>query len=143
MGASIWEIIALFCLGKSISSIWVLINMMQILVFMSLWLITLPNSLILFQIELKRIVLGEFIDELEIGKHVSDALGLPEREETNVNEQKLDESRLGDDDIFTNIGPTLLIGTGMLLFTVLIAVLLVLICRKSGVSPECKERVEK
>ena len=60
-----------------------------------------------------------------------------------MNEQKLDESRLGDEDIFTNIGPTLLLGTGFLLFIVMIVVLLVLICRKRSCSPKCKERVEK
>ena len=59
----------LFIVSKSINKMWILINALQFLVYISIWMITLPNELRISLNTVKSIVLGEFIDDLEIGKH--------------------------------------------------------------------------
>ena len=63
---SIWEIIACFVLSKSLNSMWILVNTSQFLAFISMWAIQLPSLSRFLLNELKRIYLGEFLDDLEI-----------------------------------------------------------------------------
>ena len=86
IGVSILETIVLFVANKSINKMWILINMLQFLVYISIWMITLPNEMRLLLTTMKSIVLGEFIDDLEIGKHVTEALGIPSKSDSDVNE---------------------------------------------------------
>ena len=74
VGLSIWQIIMCFFLRKAISSMWILINTVQFIVYMSLWQINYEPVLRVFFRELKRIVLAEFFDDLAICQKVKVAI---------------------------------------------------------------------
>ena len=67
VGLSVWQIILCFILGKTLKSMWILINTVQFIVYMSLWQIGFEDLLRIFLKELKRIVLAEFFDDLAVG----------------------------------------------------------------------------
>ena len=55
---------------------WILINALQFIVFMSIWLINIPRRTRIVFDQQKRIVNGEFFDDLEISKKAMEKLGL-------------------------------------------------------------------
>ena len=65
---SVFEIIICLVTGKALNSMWILINALQFIVFISIWLINMPNLAKLVFDQLKRILLGEFIEDLGFGK---------------------------------------------------------------------------
>ena len=96
--------------------------------------------------QLRRIVLGEFVDDLDIGTYIADALGLPEAEEESDDEsvsEKTGASRLGPSNLFSSLGPSMLLF--IIIFLVLILlVLLALYCRKRcSLSEKAKICIEK
>ena len=52
--------------------------------------------------EFRRIFLGEFVDDFEIGRKISDAFGIKKNPENT--EQKIGEERMGNGDIVANMG---------------------------------------
>ena len=55
---------------------WILINALQFIVFIGMWLINMPSSLRQIFDQLKRIVTGEFLEDLQIGKNIAEGIGL-------------------------------------------------------------------
>ena len=69
--ASVWEIVGCFFLGKAIHAMWGLVNTMQFLVYISRWQVALsPRPRITLK-ELRRVILGEFFDDLDLSKITS------------------------------------------------------------------------
>ena len=61
---------------------WLLINVMQLVVFMSMMLINQPSLLKLTFDLIEKVVEGKFWDDLKIGEHMMNVLGLSFKEET-------------------------------------------------------------
>ena len=70
VGLSIGEIIACFAFSRVLSLMWILINALQLIVFLGIWQILYPNFLKVILFELKRVSWGEFFDDIKIGEHV-------------------------------------------------------------------------
>ena len=81
---SVFEIIICLVTGKALNSMWILINALQFIVFISIWLINMPNFAKLVFDQLKRILLGEFIEDLEFGKKIADNFGLETEDEEGL-----------------------------------------------------------
>lgn len=92
--------------------------------------------------ELKRVALGEFLDDLDISNKSMEYLGF-ETEEGSSSEEKLGEERLGPTNSVTSMGSTFLLGSVVLTFIVLIIVICVVISRAMSSSEKCRMRVEK
>ena len=76
IATSIWEIVMLFFFKKILFSLWVLILMLQFFVFMADWQVRYPPKIRFLLFELKRIVLGEFMDDIDLGAMISSQLGI-------------------------------------------------------------------
>ena len=74
--ASVWEIVGCFFLGKAIHAMWGLVNTMQFLVFISKWQVPLSPRPRLTLNELRRVILGEFIDDLDLGNMITSGIGI-------------------------------------------------------------------
>ena len=62
---------------------WILINTLQFLVFIgAVWQIDYTRGTQLFLTELKKIVFGEFVDDLKIGEKISDALNISDKDKS-------------------------------------------------------------
>ena len=71
---SLGEIIACFASGKMLTFMWVLINAVQILVFLGIWQILYPDFIKIVLSELRRVSWGEYLDDLEIGKRMNESV---------------------------------------------------------------------
>ena len=71
---SLGEIIACFASGKMLTFMWVLINAVQILVFLGIWQILYPDFIKVVLSELRRVSWGEYLDDLEIGKRMNESV---------------------------------------------------------------------
>ena len=76
IAVTIWEIVMLFFFKKILFSLWLLILMLQFFVFIALWQVRYPPNTRFLLFELRRIVLGEFMDDLDIGNTISTELGI-------------------------------------------------------------------
>ena len=134
---SIWEILAFTVMNKSLHSVWILVETLQFFAFLSMWQIVYePVTKVVLE-ELKRIVLGEYMDDLDIGKRLQEAFNIEPSEE--VIGEKSGKDRLGSESLFANIGSTLFIVT--LVFALIVTILLVVLrCSKSA-SIQCREKV--
>lgn len=67
VAVTIWEIIIIMAFKKVLFSMWILILTLQFFVYMATWQVRYPGTLHFLLYELKRIALGEFMDDLDIG----------------------------------------------------------------------------
>ena len=74
---AIWQIIILLVANKVLKKVWLLINCLQFFVYIAIWQVNYPKFIKLLITELRRTTLGEFMDDLEIGQHVSEFLNIP------------------------------------------------------------------
>ena len=87
LASSVVEIALCFVLGKALEAMWTLIYAMQFLVFIGMWQIAFTNRLRFFFEELKRIALGEFLDDLGIEEKIIELIGFEEPYEENGPEE--------------------------------------------------------
>ena len=73
--ATAFEITLCFVLGKALDAMWTVVYAMQFLVYIGMWQINYTNRLRFFLEELKRIALGEFLDDLGIEERLIDFFG--------------------------------------------------------------------
>lgn len=66
----------LFVLGKALHQMWILINVLQFFVFMSMWQINYPMLTYIILNELRRIALGELVDDLKAATKLEEKIGL-------------------------------------------------------------------
>ena len=71
---SFGEIFACFAFGRLLSFMWILINALQLIVFMGIWQILYPDFLKVVLAELRRVSWGEYFDDLEIARRTSELL---------------------------------------------------------------------
>ena len=86
------------------------------------------------------VTLGEFLDDLEIGKQIKEMFSITENERSTTDE-KLGEERLGHTSIMARLGPTLILLTSIFIFLVLIVLLLVKCRKRCNLSQKCERCV--
>ena len=99
IGLTILEVILILLFKKVLFSMWVLILTLQFFVYIYLWQVRFPSILHFFFYELRRMALGEFIDDLDIGGIVMSSLGLEAQTESSTSEE-LGENRLESGSLF-------------------------------------------
>ena len=104
------------------------------------WQVTLDATVRIVLWQLRRIVLGEFIDDLELGSKIAKKIGIEQKDvsQSDVSE-KIGISRLGPDDLLQNVGPSMIIVTLLLLTMIAILVISLYVCSKC----QCSERRRK
>lgn len=55
---------------------WILILTLQFFVYMAQWQVRYPNTLQFLLYELKKVALGEFMDDLDVGGEVMKSFGI-------------------------------------------------------------------
>ena len=73
--------------------------------------------------------MGEFIEDLQIGKNIAESLGLSPEDKQGP-EQSVGADRLGHSDISSRLGVTLLLITAVIIVLAILIIILYLICRK-------------
>lgn len=73
---------------------WILILTLQFFVYISTWQVRFPGTLKFILYELKRVSLGEFMDDLDVGNSAMSFMGM-EPSETKGSDEKVGEERLG------------------------------------------------
>ena len=68
-----------FAINKTINKLWILFNTAQFLVYIGMWQINYSRPIKVLFHEIKRIFLGEYIEDLEIGQNFSNTLGIKTR----------------------------------------------------------------
>lgn len=91
---SLWEIVVIFFFKKVLFSMWILILTLQFFVYISLWQVRYPSTLHFILYELKRMALGEFMDDVDIAGDVMSLIGI-ESQKADPTEEKVNEERLG------------------------------------------------
>ena len=133
VAVGIWEIIIIILFKQVLFSMWVLILTLQFYVYIGTWQIRYPWMLTFLLRELKRIALGEFVDDLELGNKVRLFFSF-EPLESYTAEEKVGQERLGPTDAFASIGPTLILVSVVFSLIILIVLILVFIGKKSKTS---------
>ena len=115
----IWQIIMLFLLQKVIFSLWHLINILQFFVYIALWQINYPRLTSVILMELRKIALGEFLEELQIGKNLAEFFGIPSDSgsESDLKEDQVGIQRLGSKFISQNLGVSFFVSTALIVLT--------------------------
>ena len=137
---SFWQIVLFFSLGKALKSMWSLINACQFIIYISLWQIKLSDKVRLMLNQLRRIVFGEFLDDLDIASKITEFFGLSTKK-SEITEEEVGIDRLGSSDLFDNFGPTLIIGS--IIFVIFVALLIgtIYLHKKMKVSEKTRKRV--
>ena len=132
----------MFALGKALHSMWVLINVLQFLVYISMWQIRYPTLIKFLLFQMRKIALGEFMDDLTITEDVTESIGIP-TEKKSVTEEKFGEERLGSGSVLSSFGPTLILVSFLCLFLIIVIVILLCLARKYGLPPKVKNLADK
>ena len=82
--------------------------------------------------EFRRITLGEFVDDFEMGRKLSDSLGIKQNPEKT--EQKIGEERMGNGDIIANMGISYVLISMAIVFLSLFIFVGVCLSRKYALS---------
>ena len=107
---------------------WILILTLQFFVYMAQWQVRYPNTLQFLLYELKKVALGEFMDDLDIGGEVMNSIGIQVNKGSAADE-KVGEERLGSSNLWASLGPTLILGSFVFLIIVLIIVASIVVSR--------------
>ena len=86
--------------------------------------------------ELRRLVLGEFLDDIDLASSINDIFGI-EKEARSATEEKVGEDRLGSSSISQNLGLTLLLLSILVVFIALCLLIGVYACRKMKANGKC------
>ena len=141
LAVSLWEIACIFAFQKVLFSMWVLILTAQFLVFIAIWSINFPRSARFILYELRKIALGEFLDDLELGARINETLGIQGSSNSST-DTKVGEERLGSADILTSFGPTSIVLTALFTFILILVTILVVLCRRSSLCQRCSKCVQ-
>lgn len=134
IGLSIWQIIICLVLNKVINSMWILINAAQFLVYIGMWQINYSTRIGVLVKEIKRIFLGEYLEDLEIGHKMSSVLGIESNSDVNDPDEKIGDERLGSDQISANFGITFILATFVFLLIIGLILTVILISRRTTLS---------
>ena len=87
--------------------------------------------------------MGEYIEDLEVGKKISNAFGIETRNKVEHPEDDIGEDRLGSDDVFGNFGITLILAIFVILLLIVIVFIVIYVSRRTELSQKNKDRLEK
>ena len=93
--------------------------------------------------EIRKISLGEYVDNLEIGNKIRKWIGLEERSEDDGVVEKTGISRLGSADMLENFGPSFLLLLAIFIGLVVIVYLLYLVSRVKCCSRKIRNLLTK
>ena len=128
----------LFFFQKTLFSMWVLILTLQFFVFIAVWNIRYPNITRLVLFELRKISLGEFVDDLQLSEKIPALLGIDFKAKS-ATEETVGEERLGSQTgVFHNFGPTLLLGSCVFFFIIAVISAVVIISKRKECSSKCR-----
>jgi hypothetical protein len=98
---------------------------------MSVWQISLSPRCRLILDNLMSVVLGQFMDDIELTGTITREIGLSglSTKKDDPAGEKVGTDRLGDSDIFKNLGVTFFLLTGLFLVVIVIVGLLFFLCR--------------
>ena len=102
---------------------------MQNLVYIGMWKINYSNRTALLLIKIRRIFLGEYIDDLQIGNRLSEALNIKVFSKYDAPEQKFGPDGIGSDEISANFGVTFILGSLIFLLLIILVVIAIFISR--------------
>ena len=104
-----------------------------------------PKKIQVVNREIRRVALGEYLNDFQIGKNIAKFLGLSGTGlyEDGDGTEKMGKERLGSKYIFDNLGVTLILITFAILIIAFIVILLLLCSKVCSLSPKTKERIEK
>ena len=109
---------------------WTLILTLQFFVYIASWNIRFPPITRFLLHELRKISLGEFLDDLEIGKHILEPIGIVAQSDSATDE-KVGEERLGSSKgVLSNFGATLILISIGFIVLIAITLLIVYLCKK-------------
>ena len=107
--------------------LWNIMNLLQFLIYMQMWMIKLPPLTQTFLQELKAIAFMDFIPKEDIQNVIKEKLGLEEETsddqmqvENSANSQELSIDRVGSKSLIDNMGTFLLIGILIILILILL-----------------------
>ena len=122
-----------FALAKALKYMWNMMNVLQFVVFMTMWQVRIPSGTTVVLRNIKMLVLLEFIPKQEIKNFIYRIVGLRTDDiETNVNEDIVENSgieRTGSPDLIQNMGMFLLVAIATAI-TVIVMVIVFCIFRK-------------
>ena len=120
---------------------WVLLNNIQLFIFIGMWQVSWPDFSNTVLLELKRIALGEFFDDLKFGREASKSFGMDPGEKKD--EEPTGKDRLGSKSIIDNLGISLVLITIGILFLFLSVSICSLIANKFKISDKNRGRCLK
>ena len=91
---SLWEIVLIILFKKVLFSMWILILTLQFFVYISLWQVRYPSTLHFIMYELKKIALGEFMDDIDLSGDMMSMIGI-ETEKKDSTVEAVSEESLG------------------------------------------------
>ena len=138
--ATVFEIALCFILGKALEAMWTLIYAMQFLVYIGMWNINYPKKLQFFFYELKRVALGEFVDDLGLEPRILDLLNVEEYDEAY--EDDIGYERFGSPDLFNSLGVSFYITLGIFILVLTTALLIVYFGRRCDLSDKNAQRLQ-
>mmetsp|Transcript_1153 Transcript_1153/g.1718 ORF Transcript_1153/g.1718 Transcript_1153/m.1718 type:complete len:185 (+) Transcript_1153:2442-2996(+) len=122
---------------------WVLILTLQFFVFIAVWNIRFPKITRFLLHELRKISLGEFIDDLEVSTRIPAFFGI-ESEVSSGADEKVGEDRLGSKDgIFSNFGAAMILASSVLVMIVILITLSYFLVRRANCSSKCAARLKQ
>ena len=127
-------------------SLWILINILQFFVYIALWQITFPDLTRTILLGLRRVAMGEFMDDLEIGDRLAEFFGLSAASESkdDLNNEKVGNERLGSKFISENMGVTFTLIAAFVVTIILLVFSLYCCCKSCGSTcSKCKELMVK
>ena len=92
--------------------------------------------------ELKRVALGEFMDDLDIGGKVMETIGL-EPNEVKSTDEMVGEDRLGPKSPVQSFGATLLIATMFSLSLLFLILIVLFVIKRTKLSNRCRNCANK
>ena len=84
--------------------------------------------------ELKRIVLGEFMDDLELASHLYEAFGVRHESRKSVLDQKVGDEKLQIDSLMSSLGATLILVSLIFLLVIIVTLVILLVLRRKSMS---------
>ena len=116
-----------------------MLNTCQFIIYIGMWQINYSDGLSIFFSTLRKIAFGEFLDDLKISQSLSNAFGF-DVEMKDPTENKVGKERLGEKDIASNLGATLICASILSAIVIAILLILVLIRRKVILSEKNEKR---
>jgi len=118
---------------------WILILTLQFFVYIATWNIRFPHMTRFLFHELRKVSLGEFLDDIDIAGYILEPIGI-KVESSSGAEEKVGAERLGSSDgIFSNFGATMILVSVLFVIIIAFVLLLYFLCKRTN----CGERLLK